>query len=269
MFTSLIIIAKIMVKLVVTDKIRDSIREFSKSQTGQPSTLCSLKVLSLGALTDDQIGSLKFVDHKDLLTISHHLKERYSSRIGNYTLRDLVRGSEVYIPPKPIPPPKSKKFLEQMEQLRKKAQEDEYKALLGKDVDLYHGDYEHMTPGQEVKVVREQLSTIINILISVASVAWALWFWTGSSGYSDAARTLICVLGGLLVLVADVVVYLGYQNKIETAKEVEQKKVEKKVVISSTVFENNNKPIKLKSGFSGRDESISELRYRSKVETEK
>lgn len=49
----------------------------------------------------------------------------------------------------------------------------------------------------------------------------------------DSYRVLLTVFFGLLVLVAEVVVYMGYLNKIEEARQKEYKKTEVKKVIKS------------------------------------
>lgn len=125
-----------------------------------------------------------------------------------------------------------------MERLRREAQEQEYNKLINPTPEyntLYDNstiDTSELTPAQFHKELKNQLTTIVNILISVASVAYAVWYWTGSSwGLQDSYRVLVSLFFGLLVLVAEVVVYLGYLNKVEDARIREQKKKEVKKVI--------------------------------------
>lgn len=123
-----------------------------------------------------------------------------------------------------------------MELLRLKAQEEEYQKLVDSSPDVGPLLYEqsrlekHLTPAQMHKEVKSQITTIFNIAISVGSVVYAIWYWTESSmRLKDSYRVLMCIFFGLLVLVAEVVVYLGYLNKIEVAraKESQQKEVKK------------------------------------------
>ena len=61
------------------------------------------------------------------------------------------------------------------------------------------------------------------------SVAYAIWYWTETSwGLPLSYRVLLSVFFGILVLVAEVVVYMGYLNKIEDARTRERKKKEVK-----------------------------------------
>ena len=61
--------------------------------------------------------------------------------------------------------------------------------------------------------------------ISVGSVSYAIWYWTETSwGLPVSYRALLSVFFGLLVLVAEVVVYMGYINKIEDARDKERKR---------------------------------------------
>jgi hypothetical protein len=169
------------------------------------------------------LGDLS-IPHEKLIHIANSLG-------GEYRLSKLVKGTNVYIPPKPEPAPKSKEYVEMMKRLEVEYHEREYKRMV--DIVPLPDGSDDITPGMMIKQTREQISAIANVVISVASVAWAMWYWSGSSGYSDSTRTLLSVFGGLGILVAETVVYLGYKNKIQDAKTVERKKKEKTNVIST------------------------------------
>ena len=65
----------------------------------------------------------------------------------------------------------------------------------------------------------------------------AIWYWTGSS--SNLAlhyRVITCLFFGILVLIAEVVVYNSYLNKIEDAKKRERTKKETKKVVKKIVL---------------------------------
>lgn len=114
----------------------------------------------------------------------------------------------------------------------------EYDRLVNKTSEfqtLYnHLSKDSLTPLQEHKQVKSQITTIFNIFISVASVTYAVWYWTYSSmRLSDAYRILLCLFFGLLVLIAEVVVYMSYLNKVEEAKIKERSKKEIKKVVKS------------------------------------
>lgn len=134
--------------------------------------------------------------------------------------------------------PKSKEFLKSMETLRLKAKEDEYQALVN-PAPQYKTLYEVSTKeqasaAQTIKETKSHLTTIFNVLISVASVVYAIWYWTDTSWkLSNAYRVLLCLFFGILVLVAEVVVYMGYLNKIEDARVKERNKKEVKKVVKT------------------------------------
>jgi hypothetical protein len=177
-------------------------------------------------VTDETVS----VTHKRLIHISKVLCEHGHNE---YVLSELVKGTGVYFAPKPAPVAKSKQFLEQMERLRREQQEKEYQEMVGSSS---WSPTDTSTPSfaQESKELNEQISTIFNIIISVASVAAALWYW--SPGYSLPARTLISVFGALVILVAEVVIYLRYKGRVDTARQIEQHKREKKSVVSHFEF---------------------------------
>lgn len=139
-------------------------------------------------------------------------------------------------PAPPISPPKTPEFIKSMEILRSKALEQEYRDLvdppshstLFQTTDLD----ELLSPAQAGREAKSHVTTIFNILVSVASVAYAVWYWTATSwALPPSLRVLLCVFFALLVLVAEVVVYLGYLNRIEEARVRERSKKEVKTVV--------------------------------------
>lgn len=70
------------------------------------------------------------------------------------------------------------------------------------------------------KELKEIYTTILNILITVVSSIVACWYWTPFKDIN--LRVLLCLFVGILVLVADVVVYNSfrrYSNKDWSQKE--------------------------------------------------
>ncbi|CUS20667.1 LAQU0S01e11870g1_1 [Lachancea quebecensis] len=126
-------------------------------------------------------------------------------------------------------------FKEHLEQLRSEQEEKDYQAMVRRDglgAMLENGEV--LTPAQMTKQVKEQVTTVFNILVSVVSVVFAVWYWTGSSTRMEPpTRVLLCLFGGILVLVADVVVYNSYLRKIEEARVRERSKKERKTVVKT------------------------------------
>lgn len=140
----------------------------------------------------------------------------------------------------------SSEFKEQLEQLNLKLQEREYQEMVKRKDDISsktkitmgisndNDNTDWITPAQINKQIKEQITTIFNILVSVASVVYAIWYWTNSSGYfALEVRILLCLFFGLLILVAEIVVYNSYLNKIEVAKQNEKNKKVKKTIIKT------------------------------------
>ncbi|KAH3899723.1 Vph2p SCDLUD_004009 [Saccharomycodes ludwigii] len=87
--------------------------------------------------------------------------------------------------------------------------------------------------------IKEQLTTVFNIIISVISVVWAVWYWAGKY-VSVEYKVLLCLFFGILVLVADIVVYNSYLRKINEAKKVERSKKEKKRITKKIIVGTRN-----------------------------
>lgn len=139
-------------------------------------------------------------------------------------LSELVRGTEVYFEPVVVPE-KSKDYLDLMAKLRVQQQEREYQELLGNKEDPVR-----LKPGSiDAKAVKEEITTIFNIMISVGAVAYAIWRWTPH--WSLQTRTLASIFGAFFILVAEVVVYLGYRRRVDEAREAAKNLKEKRKVI--------------------------------------
>ncbi|AJS35167.1 CRE_HP_G0056350.mRNA.1.CDS.1 [Saccharomyces cerevisiae] len=128
----------------------------------------------------------------------------------------------------------SEDFKKQLEFLKYQEQELEYQSMVKRSKSVFSlQEDDELTPSQINKQIKEQVTTVFNVLVSVISVVVAIWYWTGSStNFPVHVRLLLCLFFGILVLVADVVVYNSYLKKLEEAKVKEKTKVEKKKVLS-------------------------------------
>ncbi|KAF3990936.1 hypothetical protein FT663_00872 [Candidozyma haemuli var. vulneris] len=183
--------------------------------------------------------SQESIDHSDLVSFYRQTKPCSS-------LLELLKTTKLVIPNKNTKNeeiPKSKEFLASMEKLRLQAREDDYQRLVQKSqrdpFKLYEQKVDDdWNPARAHKEVRSHITTIFNIFISVVSVVYAVWYWTSSSvRMKDSYRVLLCLFAGILILVAEVVVYLGYLNKIEDARVRERSKKEVKKVIQTIKLE--------------------------------
>jgi len=163
----------------------------------------------------------------------------YISQQYNISLSSLTRNLKVYIPP---PTPKRQytpEFQAQLNKLHSQLEEKQYQELINKG--KYNIDDEYISPSDFAKEVKNQLTTIVNILVSVCSVVYAIWYWTDNYQFNQAYRVLLCLFFGILVLIAEVVVFNAYLRKIEEAKLKEQKKKEVKRVIDTVIINETKK----------------------------
>ncbi|EAZ63142.2 vacuolar H+-ATPase assembly protein [Scheffersomyces stipitis CBS 6054] len=197
---------------------------------------------SLSKEIKESVLSKTDISHVDLINFYKAFKPTDS-------LLELLKLTSLQIPNKNeklSDKPKSREFVKSMEKLRLQEKENEYQRLVN-PAPQYSTLYENsaapdITPAMASKELKNQITTIVNILISVASVAYAIWYWTESSWkLPDSYRILLCLFFALLVLVAEVVVYLGYLNKIEEARKTERSKKEVKKVIRTVELGPKNK----------------------------
>ncbi|KAK7208476.1 endoplasmic reticulum-based factor for assembly of V-ATPase-domain-containing protein [Myxozyma melibiosi] len=197
-----------MVKLEVTPLIREAI-ELYNAKLGEDEEKRKID------------PAAAFVTHNSLARIAIELNQD-----EKYSLGKLVSGSGVYLPPKPekkVDP----EYEARMNRLRISLQEQEYQSMIASTVpELATPFYESFN----TKELKHQLSVIINILFSVMSVAVAVWMWAGAN-HSTGRRLLLSIFSGLIVLIAEVTLYIGYQQRMEDARNEERMKKEIKTVI--------------------------------------
>lgn len=207
-----------MVLFTVSDKLKEHIRQsgFHADQV-------------------DQLLGQKHISDRDLVAVYR--------TVPSTNLVTFIRDNQcrLYIPnqnDRNELHPKSKEFIASMEKLRREAKEQEYQKLV-RPTEQYETLYDNLgqesiTPAAASKELKSQITTIVNVLVSVVSVMYAVWYWTDSSmKLQDSWRVLLSLFFGILVLVAEVVVYMGYLNRIEDAKVRERKKREVKKVVTT------------------------------------
>lgn len=136
----------------------------------------------------------------------------------------------------------SPEFKRELEKLDLRQQESSYQELIKKSklsgaLSGTADEQDALTPAQMANEVREQITTVFNVLVSVVSVVFAVWYWSGSSTWLPLHyRVILCLFFGILILVAELVVYNSYLRKISDAKETERAKIERKRVIKRIVI---------------------------------
>jgi len=88
-----------------------------------------------------------------------------------------------------------------------------------------------------MKQLRSDLSLIVNVLFSILATGGAVW--AVASSWAIAERFSLAFVAALTVGIAEVVVLGSYYRKIEEAKVLERKKVERKEVLRTWGGEEN------------------------------
>jgi len=171
------------------------------------------------------------VTHRDLVKF-------YNEHHPTKSLMELMRLCTIVPREHPVSTvPKTPEFIKSMEQLRLKQKELEYQKLLNSSLSfstLYDNNDTKVSIHQQTKEAKSHLTTIFNIIISVGSVVYAIWYWTETSWkLAPSWRVLLCLFFGLLVLIAEVVVYMSYLNKIDSARNTESSKKEVKKIVKT------------------------------------
>lgn len=83
--------------------------------------------------------------------------------------------------------------------------------------------------------VNRQLALILNVLVSI--IACGIAIWVAARHWSLERRLFLSMGGGILVGVAEVVIYMGYIRRLDEARTIERKKEEVLTVADSWVTE--------------------------------
>ena len=82
--------------------------------------------------------------------------------------------------------------------------------------------------------ISRQLALIFNFLLSIVACSAAVWMV--SSHWTAPQRLGLSMCAGIVVAVAEVVVYTGYLRRVQEAKQRDQKKVERKEIVETWVI---------------------------------
>lgn len=210
------------------------------------------------------------ISHTQLIEISHALRAQWQPSGATHerfphSLELLLRGCDVYQPPKPpkkepvsypsvdietihADSKKTNEYKALMARLRREQEEREYwrmtsqgaqaadvqmgiKSRMPMDEMTRNDDDDEMTFAD----VNRQLTLIINVVVTV--LACGVGIWLVASRWGAASRLAVSMGGGGLIGVAEVVIYAGYIRRLGEAKRTERKVVERKSVESSWVIE--------------------------------
>lgn len=204
------------------------LRQTARTRAALQQWECLGEPAPIGAATDQWIA------HELLLRVHRELQ---SAGKSPPPLSALLRSTEVYFPDEELrrPPKKPPGYEQLMRRLRAAEQEREYQRMLSPEQQARaaRSTDARAAPG-EIKAVKEQLATIVNVLVSVVAVAWALWTW--SRAWPVAARTLLALAGAIAACAADAAIYLGYHRKVGEARKAERAKVERREIKQAFVL---------------------------------
>ncbi|UKZ67587.1 uncharacterized protein TrAtP1_008742 [Trichoderma atroviride] len=191
------------------------------------------------------------ISHSDILSLYKKLSASESSE-SKYSLEQLLRGSQVYVPP---PPPKqepSEEYKALMARLRREEDARAYERMINPPLALEtfssrfpnaaHAFAEANRPSKAEDLgddeityneVQRQVMLIINFLVSIVGVAATLWI--AGRWWSLSSRVFLTLGGSIVVAIAEVAVYSSYMWRMGEAKSKQGAVTEIKEVVQSWV----------------------------------
>ena len=184
------------------------------------------------------------ISHVQVLELSQELKKH---NIEPYHLDALLRGSTIWVAPKPKPKEPTSEYKALMARLRKEQEARQYQEMINptsaaetSSKNLSRSSaanaftsiaaYMEDSPDDEVTYadIKRQVMLIINVLVSIIACSAALWkvarWWT------TPARLALSFGGSILVAVAEVAIYWAYIYKVKESIKTEKKIKEVKTV---------------------------------------
>lgn len=184
------------------------------------------------------------ISHARVLELSKELKKH---NIEPYHLDALLRGSTVWVAPKPKPKEPTSEYKALMARLRKEQEARQYQEMINptspgetSSKNLSRSSaanaftstaaYMEDSPDDEVTYadIKRQVMLIINVLVSIIACSAALW--KVARWWSTPARLALSFGGSILVAVAEVAIYWAYIYKVKESIKTEKKIKELKTV---------------------------------------
>lgn len=114
-----------------------------------------------------------------------------------------------------------------IERLRYEAEERAYQSLLlssTPSLNVHQLSHERPSLGgasaesarEELQMDKSHLSTVVNVLVTMAATAYGLWWWTRYN-WTLGARVALCLTGALLLGVAETFLYVRYVQGVTEA----------------------------------------------------
>ncbi|ERF76422.1 hypothetical protein EPUS_07302 [Endocarpon pusillum Z07020] len=222
-----------MVLLTTTPSILSAISLLPQDSPLRSSPLSSDTELSLPTNLDTPIS------HKTLIRLSQALRSlpRPSPRItttttinpqqASFTLNNLLYNTRPYHPPAPPPPKPTPEYLALKFRLLAEAQQREYNALLT-SAERPPSLLDHSSPDRDADPISPSL--VLNIALSILLCAFSVFYAT-RHWPNDGVRVLLSLGAGIVVGVAETVVYAAYTRNVETARRKEGARREVKSVL--------------------------------------
>ncbi|KAJ8655094.1 hypothetical protein O0I10_009301 [Lichtheimia ornata] len=134
---------------------------------------------------------------------------------GRVWFHELVRGSGVYIEPKPEEDPEVKEAREVfLDRLRQEQQNREYAAMVSSVVGSENERFAFGLHANELKQVQGHIVTILNIGLSVAAVFTAVYMGSRTMTDDVGIRVLLSLAGALIIAIVETVLYIGYAQRV-------------------------------------------------------
>ncbi|EFZ00735.1 endoplasmic reticulum-based factor for assembly of V-ATPase [Metarhizium robertsii] len=191
----------------------------------------------------------KPISHQQIVDIWKKLRANHNA---SYSLEELLRGSQVYVPPPPPKPEPTEEFKALMARLRHEEAQRAYERMVNPPPKIETFNDRFPTSAQAfsqvnrpmnasdlgdddvtLSDVHRQVMLIINFLVSILGVAGTLWVI--SRWWSLPARIFLTMGGSIVVAVAEVAVYSSYMWRMDQAKHKQKAAEEIKQVVNTWV----------------------------------
>ncbi|KAI8139660.1 endoplasmic reticulum-based factor for assembly of V-ATPase-domain-containing protein [Fennellomyces sp. T-0311] len=135
--------------------------------------------------------------------------------LGQVWFHELVRGTSVYIEPKPEEDPEIKAEREAaLEKLRFEQSNREYADMVASVITSENQKYALGVKPGELKQIQGHIVTILNIGLSMAAVFTAIYMGSRTMTNELGVRILLSLAGAILIALVETALYLRYAERV-------------------------------------------------------
>ncbi|KAI8978119.1 endoplasmic reticulum-based factor for assembly of V-ATPase-domain-containing protein [Pilobolus umbonatus] len=174
-------------------------------------------LMTKGGFPDKYIEEIEEIQQVDLEKTPHYPVSYElvieAAKINSVYLHELMKNSQVYIPPKEVKP-KNPEFEAFMNKLREEQEKKRYNEMVSSVLTSDEQKFNLGISHDEIKEIKHHVVTIFNIGFSMVAVFLAVYKASQTITHDYGMQLLMSLGGALFICIVEVILYLRYSFTI-------------------------------------------------------